>query len=164
MRAYPFIKGGFVNTLKHYKMRTLSIIKTSLKVICLAILIHSCGNKQHNTAETQTVSVRTDDELGEQYRLERTQLVTEAEQIIAEYNLKAEDIKYSAIRNNKNLDNDVKMKLIEMETKVEKLENKLENVKFQTDESWGRFKEELHHDIDNIREGIKDLSGKNSVG
>ncbi|NJK85800.1 MAG: hypothetical protein HC906_07355 [Bacteroidales bacterium] len=86
----------------------------------------------------------------------------EAEQVISDYNKAAENVKYNAIKKNENLDPEVKKVLIKMEEKVNELEGKLENISFQNDNSWGKYKQELVTDIKTIKQGIQNITKTNS--
>lgn len=84
----------------------------------------------------------------------------EASEVITEYNRTAENVKYNAIKNKKNLPAEVKKTIIEMEEKVSDLEDKIENIGYQNNENWSKLREEIKSDITSIRKGIKDLSGQ----
>lgn len=82
----------------------------------------------------------------------------EAEEVITEYNRTAESVKYEAIKNNKNLTPEVKKTIVDLENKVSQLEDKLDNINYQNNESWTKLREEIKSDIATIRKGVKNLT------
>ncbi len=142
-------------------MKTTSLIRTVTGTLCLFLALNGCSSKKTSPENLQTGSNNSGQELRNDFAEEKTELTETAKQIISEYNSRAEDIKYDAIRNNKNLDTHIKMKLIDMESRIEKLQDKLENAKYQTNDSWNKFRDDLMNDIKRIREGIKDLPRTN---
>jgi hypothetical protein len=96
------------------------------------------------------------------YSEEAKKIKIEAEQVISEYNKTAENVKYEAIKKNKNLSADTKKLIIEMEKKISLLEDKLQSINYQNTDNWTRFRDEIKNDISNIKNGIKNLSGEMS--
>ncbi len=140
-------------------MNIKTILKTGLEVLLVSGIFISC-NRIQDTSEKQS---GRNESVREDFTGEISDLRSEAELVIAEFNDKTFEIRREALKNEKNIDTEVKQKIIDIEKQVMQLENRLEDLNSQSKETWDDFSRSLKNELTEMKRNIENLTGKNSV-
>ncbi len=89
-------------------------------------------------------------------------LKSEAELIIADFNNKTYQIRTEALMSKKNIDKEIKTRIIVIENQVIQLEDKLGDIHNQSKESWYDFSRSMKQELTNMKKNIDSLYSKNS--
>lgn len=140
-------------------MHNYTFIKTGLGALLISGLIISC-NKEQNA---ENINIRSGEQIGMtngNLAEQRDALKNKAEHIIAEFNNKTTEIKTEAYKNKQSLDTDLKNKIITMEKQVVQIEDKLDVINNQSEDTWTDFSRSLEQELNNFKKNVDSLSQK----
>jgi F0F1-type ATP synthase membrane subunit b/b' len=142
-------------------MNTNTIIKTGLMAVLVSGMMLSC-NKSKESGTVRSKLDQSVESIQDDLTQEITELKNEAEFIIADFNNKAYQIKAEALKSRKNIDEEIKSRIIVIENQVVQLEEKLDDIHNQSKESWSEFSRSMKQELTNMKKNIDSLYRKNS--
>jgi peptidoglycan hydrolase CwlO-like protein len=140
-------------------MNTKAIIKTGLEAMLFSGIILSC-NKAQDSAGTNTKLNEPVEAVQDDFANQIQELKNEAEFVIADFNNKTYEIKTEALKSKKNIDTDVKNRIIVIENQVFQLEDRLESINNQSKETWSEFSQSMKNELTDMKRNIDSLTQK----
>ena len=131
----------------------------------MAVLVSGMMLSCNKSKESDTVKSklnRSVESVQDDLTKEIAELKSEAELIIADFNNKTYQIKTEALKSRKNIDEEIKNRIIDIENQVIRLEDKLEDIHNQSKESWSDFSRSMKQELTNMKKNIDSLHRKNS--
>jgi len=142
-------------------MNTKNILKTGLEALLVSGIFLSCNHAQ-DSGKNQSKLNKPVEAIQDDFTKEISELRNEAELIIAEFNNKTFEIRTEALKNKKNIDADIKQRIIDIENQVARLEDKLEDLSDQSRETWSDFSKSMKNELTDMKRNIDSLTRKNS--
>ena len=142
-------------------MSIKSILTTGLEALLLSGIFLSC-NRVQESSEIKSKLNESFESVQNDLGKKILELRNEAELIIADFNSKTYEIRTEALKSQKNIDADIKKRIIDIENQVTQLEDKLENLNKQSMESWSEFSQLMKNELTDMKRNIDNLTGKNS--
>ena len=142
-------------------MNTKAILKTGLGTLLVSGIILSCNRAQDSGKMISKLNESVES-VQDNLEKEILELRNEAKLIIADFNNKTYEIRIEALKSQKNIDADIKRRIIDIENQVIQLEDKLENLNKQSRESWSDFSQSMKNELTDMRRNIDNLTHKNS--
>ena len=143
-------------------MNTKTILKTGLEALLVSCILISC-NRVQDSSEIHSELNESVESVKEDFEKEIYDLRSEAELAIAEFNNKTFEIRREALKSQKNIDAEIKQRIVDIENQVIQLEDKLEDLSSQSVETWSDFSREMKDELINMKRNIETLTTKNSV-
>ncbi len=138
-----------------------TIYKMGVITVLAGTLFTSCGNKSTESMVSEKRMTNTETTYSKDIGKDKTDLKMQAMAVINDFNKKANEIKVAAYKNGKNLDEDVKQTLIQTEEQLTQIQDMLNELDFQSTETWPEFSKTLHQELETVKANITNLSGKN---
>ncbi len=142
-------------------MKTNTIIKTGLMAVLVSGMMLSC-NKSKDSGTIKSKLSQSVESVQDDLTKEISALKSEAELIIADFNNKTYQIRTEALMSKKNIDKEIKTRIIVIENQVIQLEDKLGDIHNQSKESWYDFSRSMKQELTNMKKNIDSLYSKNS--
>jgi hypothetical protein len=143
-------------------MNTKAILKTGLEALLVSCILISC-NRVQDSSKIHSILNESVESVKKDFEKEISDLRSEAEIAIAEFNNKTFEIRREALKSRKNIDTEIKQRIIDIENQVIQLEDKLEDLSSQSVETWSDFSREMKDELVNIKRNIDNLTTKNAV-
>ena len=142
-------------------MLVKTIYKVGIGIILVSGLTVSCNSKNNTSRISGMNPDKTETTDDFDFQSQQKDLKNQAQIVISEFNKKAQEIKVDAYKNGESLNDDVKRILINTEEQVNQIQEKIDDLNNQSEETWLEYSKSLHQELENIRKNTENLSVKN---